>query len=54
MRHGHADAVLAGGTEACIHPLFFAGFCSMRGLVAEEEDPAKACRPFDRDAEQAS
>ena len=25
VRHGHADAVLAGGTEACIHPLFFAG-----------------------------
>jgi 3-oxoacyl-[acyl-carrier-protein] synthase II len=48
VRHGHADAVLAGGTEACIHPLFFAGFCSMRGLVAEEEDPGKASRPFDQ------
>jgi 3-oxoacyl-[acyl-carrier-protein] synthase II len=47
VRHSHADAVLAGGTEACIHPLFFAGFCSMRGLVAEEEDPGKASRPFD-------
>ncbi len=47
VRHGHADAVLAGGTEACIHPLFFAGFCSMRGLVPEEEDPARASRPFD-------
>jgi len=47
VRHGAADAVIAGGTEACIHPLFFAGFCSMRGLVAEEEDPARACRPFD-------
>jgi 3-oxoacyl-[acyl-carrier-protein] synthase II len=47
VRHGHADAVLAGGTEACIHPLFFAGFCSMRGLVSEEEDPARASRPFD-------
>jgi 3-oxoacyl-[acyl-carrier-protein] synthase II len=47
VRHGHADAALAGGTEACIHPLFFAGFCSMRGLVAEEDDPAIASRPFD-------
>jgi 3-oxoacyl-[acyl-carrier-protein] synthase II len=47
VRHGAADAMLAGGTEGCIHPLFFAGFCSMRGLVAEEEDPARACRPFD-------
>ena len=47
VRHGHAEAVLAGGTEACIHPLFFAGFCSMRGLVVEDEDPAVASRPFD-------
>ena len=47
VRHGHADAALAGGTEACIHPLFFAGFCSMRGLVAEGENPALASRPFD-------
>jgi len=47
VRRGAADAVLAGGTEGCIHPLFFAGFCSMRGLVAEEENPAVACRPFD-------
>jgi 3-oxoacyl-[acyl-carrier-protein] synthase II len=47
IRHGHADAALAGGTEACIHPLFFAGFCAMRGLVAEDHDPAQACRPFD-------
>jgi 3-oxoacyl-[acyl-carrier-protein] synthase II len=47
VRHGHADAVLAGGTEACIHPLFFAGFCSMRGLVSEDEDPGRASRPFD-------
>ena len=47
VRRGDADAVLAGGTEACIHPLLYAGFCSMRGLVAEEEDPTKASRPFD-------
>jgi 3-oxoacyl-[acyl-carrier-protein] synthase II len=47
VRHGQADAVLAGGTEACIHPLFFAGFCSMRGLVSEDEDPSRASRPFD-------
>ena len=47
VRRGDADAVLAGGTEACIHPLLFAGFCAMRGLVAEEEDPSRASRPFD-------
>jgi 3-oxoacyl-[acyl-carrier-protein] synthase II len=47
IRRGAADAVLAGGTESCIHPLILAGFCAMRGLVAEDEDPAKASRPFD-------
>jgi 3-oxoacyl-[acyl-carrier-protein] synthase II len=47
VRHGHADAALAGGTEACIHPLFFAGFCAMRGLVAEDHHPPQASRPFD-------
>jgi 3-oxoacyl-[acyl-carrier-protein] synthase II len=47
IRRGAADVVLAGGTESCIHPLILAGFCAMRGLVAEDEDPAKASRPFD-------
>ena len=47
IRRGDADAVLAGGTESCIHPLILAGFCAMRGLVAEDEDPTKASRPFD-------
>ena len=47
IRRGAADAVLAGGTESCIHPLILAGFCAMRGLVAEDEDPTKASRPFD-------
>ncbi len=47
IRRNAADVVLAGGTEACIHPLILAGFCAMRGLVAEEEEPARASRPFD-------
>jgi 3-oxoacyl-[acyl-carrier-protein] synthase II len=47
IRRGGADAVLAGGGEACMHPLILAGFCAMRGLVAEEDDPARASRPFD-------
>ena len=47
VRRGDADAVLAGGTEACIHPLILAGFCAMRGLVAEDEHPPRASRPFD-------
>jgi beta-ketoacyl-acyl-carrier-protein synthase II len=47
VRRGDADAVLAGGAEACIHPLILAGFCAMRGLVAEDERPSRALRPFD-------
>jgi 3-oxoacyl-[acyl-carrier-protein] synthase II len=47
IRRGDADAILAGGTEACMHPLILAGFCAMRGLAAEEEHPPRASRPFD-------
>jgi 3-oxoacyl-[acyl-carrier-protein] synthase II len=47
IRRGDADAILAGGTEACIHPLILAGFTAMRGLAAENEDPPRASRPFD-------
>jgi 3-oxoacyl-[acyl-carrier-protein] synthase II len=47
IRRGDADAVLAGGAEACLHPLILAGFCAMRGLAAEEEHPPRASRPFD-------
>jgi 3-oxoacyl-[acyl-carrier-protein] synthase II len=47
IRRGDADAVLAGGAEACIHPLILAGFCAMRGLAAEDEHPPRASRPFD-------
>ena len=47
IRNGHADAVIAGGTEGCIHPLILAGFCAMRGLAAGNGDPRTASRPFD-------
>ena len=47
IRRGAADAILAGGGEAAMHPLILAGFCAMRGLVAEEKDPPRASRPFD-------
>ncbi len=47
IRRGGADAALAGGGEACIHPLILAGFCAMRGLAAEDEHPPRASRPFD-------
>jgi 3-oxoacyl-[acyl-carrier-protein] synthase II len=47
IKRGDADAVLAGGAEGCIHPLILAGFSAMRGLVAEDEHPPRASRPFD-------
>ena len=47
IKRGDADAVLAGGGEACLHPLILAGFSAMRGLVAEDEYPPRASRPFD-------
>ena len=47
IRRGDADAVLAGGAEACITPVILAGFCAMRGLAAEDEYPPRASRPFD-------
>ena len=47
IKRGDADAVIAGGTEACVHPIILGGFSAMRGLVGEDEDPSRASRPFD-------
>src|SRR3989441_7222162 len=47
IKRGDADAVIAGGTEACLVPLILAGFTAMRGLAAEDEHPPRASRPFD-------
>jgi 3-oxoacyl-[acyl-carrier-protein] synthase II len=47
IKRGDVDAVLAGGAEACMHPLILAGFSAMRGLAVEDEHPPRASRPFD-------
>src|SRR5437588_5621961 len=47
IKRGDADAILAGGAAACMHPLILAGFTAMRGLAGENEDPPRASRPFD-------
>jgi 3-oxoacyl-[acyl-carrier-protein] synthase II len=47
IKRGDADAVLAGGGEACMHPLILAGFTAMRGLAVENDNPPLASRPFD-------
>jgi len=50
IQYGEADVVLAGGTEASITPLGFAGFSSMRAMCTSANDsPQLASRPFDAD-----
>jgi len=47
IRNGKADIMITGGAEAAITPLAIGGFCSMKVLSTFNEEPAKACRPFD-------
>ncbi|HUW16477.1 MAG TPA: beta-ketoacyl-ACP synthase II [Actinomycetes bacterium] len=47
IRSGRADVVVAGGTEACIHPLPLAAFAAMMALSKRNDDPAAASRPWD-------
>jgi len=49
IQRGEADAMIAGGAEANISPLMFAGLDAMRVTSARNEEPEKASRPFDRD-----
>lgn len=49
IRSGKADVVVAGGAEACIHPMPLASFASMQALSKRNDDPERASRPYDRD-----
>ncbi|RKT82652.1 3-oxoacyl-[acyl-carrier-protein] synthase II [Saccharopolyspora antimicrobica] len=49
IQQGHADVVVAGGAEACIHPITIAGFAQARTLSTRNDDPDRASRPFDVD-----
>ena len=46
--YGDAEAVIAGGTEANISPLTIAGFNSMKALSTRNDEPERACRPFEK------
>lgn len=48
IKHGYTDAVIAGGTEAAINTLAFAGFTNMHAMSTNNENPEQACRPFDK------
>jgi len=47
IQFGLADRMIAGGAEAPITPLSLAGFSSMKALSERNNEPEKACRPFD-------
>jgi 3-oxoacyl-[acyl-carrier-protein] synthase II len=47
IRTGRADVVVAGGTEAAVHPLPISGFAAMQALSTRNDDPAAASRPYD-------
>lgn len=52
IRHGRADVVITGGTEALIQDFAIAGFCAMRALpVNYNDNPQAASRPFNIDRE---
>ncbi len=48
IQRGDADIMLAGASEACITPLAYGGFCATRSMSRNNEDIAKASRPFDK------
>ena len=48
LRSGRVDVVVAGGSEACVHPLPMAGFAQMRALSTRHDEPEAASRPYDK------
>ncbi len=47
IKHGYADAILAGGSEAAVHALAFGGFANSKALT-HATDPLQASIPFDK------
>ena len=48
LQRGDADIMLAGGSEASVSPLPFAGFCAARSMSSRNDNVEKASRPFDK------
>jgi 3-oxoacyl-[acyl-carrier-protein] synthase II len=49
VKRGDADVMISGGSEAAITPMSLGGFAALRALSTRNDEPSKACRPFDRD-----
>lgn len=49
IKRGDADVMIAGGAEAAVTPMSVGGFGAMRALSTRNDEPERACRPFDRD-----
>ncbi len=47
LQRGLADVMIAGGAEGAVTPLCVAAFMTMRALSTRNDEPQKACRPFD-------
>jgi 3-oxoacyl-[acyl-carrier-protein] synthase II len=49
IQGGREDLMVTGGTDACITPYVFGGFDVLRAMSTRNDEPHKACRPFDRE-----
>ncbi len=49
LQKGDTQVIISGGTEAAITPMALAGFCKMRALSIQNNNPAYASRPFDKE-----
>jgi 3-oxoacyl-[acyl-carrier-protein] synthase II len=49
IQHGYADAMICGGSEACITPMGVGGFAAMRALSTRNDEPKRASRPWDKE-----
>ena len=49
LQRGDAQIIISGGAEAAISPMALAGFCKMRALSIQNDDPSRASRPFDKE-----
>jgi 3-oxoacyl-[acyl-carrier-protein] synthase II len=49
IQRGEADVMISGGSEACVTPMGVGGFAAMRALSTRNDEPQRACRPWDQE-----